>query len=120
MTRSTPNANERDTVVIIGGKDSLQAHYRAAVEKNGYQLRSYETRVPSKCGPSASKIALVIVMVTMVSHPLMMRARELAGDQGRIVYLKSPSISSLRETIDAVACDRSPTNSRAPRTSGRA
>ena len=120
MTPSTPHANERDTVVIIGGKDSLQAHYRAAVEKNGYQLRSYETRVPTKCGPAASKIALVIVMVTMVSHPLMMRARALAGEQGRIVYLKSPSITSLRATVEAVACDRGPTNSREPRHNFRA
>lgn len=112
MTPSTPHANGRDTVVIIGGKDSLQSHYRTAVEKNGYQLRSYETRVPTKCGPAATKIALVIVMVTMVSHPLMMRARELAGDQCRIVYLKSPSITSVRETLAAVASEREPTKSR--------
>jgi hypothetical protein len=103
MTPRTPHANERDTVVIIGGKDSLQPHYRAAVEKSGFQLCSYETRVPTKRGPSPGKIALVIVMVTMVSHPLMMRARALAGDQGRLVYLKSPSVSSLRATVEAVA-----------------
>lgn len=65
----------------------------------GANFRYFEDRVPKKLPPGTSRIALVIVMVTMVSHPLMSRGRELAGDQGRVVYLKSPSLSALRQTV---------------------
>jgi hypothetical protein len=101
-TNAAPNTGPhhgRETVVIIGGKGGLEARYREAVEGNGYNFRYYEERVPKKLAAGASKIAMVIVVVTMVSHPLMARARELAGDQTRIVYLKSPSISAVRQTV---------------------
>ncbi|HMA92717.1 MAG TPA: DUF2325 domain-containing protein [Polyangiaceae bacterium] len=103
MTQHANQTQVRDTVVIIGGNGGLLARYRQAVEKNGYECRCYEDRVPTKRGPSPGKIALVIVMVTMVSHSLLAHARELAGDQARIVYLRSPSISSVRLTIEAVS-----------------
>lgn len=99
MNPDTSRSRRRDTVVIIGGKGGLEARYREAVEASGYALRYYETRVPNRLLPAASKIALVIVIVTMVSHPLMTRARELAGGHARIVYLKSPSSSAVRQTI---------------------
>ena len=67
----------RDTVVIIGGKGGLEARYREAVEGSGYDFRYYEARVPNKLSPESGKLALVIVIVTMVSHSLMARAREL-------------------------------------------
>lgn len=93
----------RDTVVIVGGKGGLLARYRQAVEMNGYECRCYEDRVPTKSGPSRSKIALVIVLVSMVSHSLLAHARELAGDQSRIVYLRSASITSIRQTVEAAS-----------------
>lgn len=99
MNLHTSPSHGRDTVVIIGGKGGLEARYREAVERSGYNFRYYEDRVPSKLASGAAKIALVIVMVTMVSHPLMSRARELAGDHTRIVYLKSPSLSAVRQTV---------------------
>ena len=99
MDPGTSRSHGRDTVVIIGGKSGLEARYREAVEASGYALRYYEARVPNKLLPAASKIALVIVIVTMVSHPLMTRARELAGDHTRIVYLKSASSSAVRQTV---------------------
>lgn len=99
MNRDPSRFHERDTVVIIGGKGGLEARYREAVESSGYALRFYEARVPNKLPPAASKLALVIVIVTMVSHPLVARARELAGDHTRIVYLKSPSCSAVRQTV---------------------
>jgi len=101
MNPNISHAHGRDTVVIIGGKGGLEARYRDAVEQSGYNFRYYEERVPSKLAPGAARIALVIVMVTMVSHPLMTRARELAGDHARIVYLKSPSISAVRQTVES-------------------
>jgi len=99
MHLNTAQGPGRETVVIIGGRGGLEARYRDAVEGSGYNFRYYEDRVPKKLAPGGSKIAMVIVMVTMVSHPLMSRARELAGDQGRIVYLKSPSPSAVRQTV---------------------
>jgi hypothetical protein len=100
------HAHDRDTVIIVGGRGGLQARYRDAVERIGYQCRCYEDRVSAKCPPSTSKIALVIVLVTMVSHPLLMQARALAGAQERIVYLRSPSVSSVRQTVETMMHDR--------------
>lgn len=100
MIHPNVDVHERDTVIIVGGKGGLSARYRHEVERNGFQCCYYEDRVPSKYNPARSKIALVIIMVTMISHPLMERARVLAGDQARVVYLKSPSLSSVRQTIE--------------------
>lgn len=94
---------KRTSIVVIGGNGGLFARYRDLVERSGYQFSGFENHVPVGRGPSAAKIALVIVMVTMVSHPLLERARALAGDPTRIVYLRSPSISALRQTLLAVA-----------------
>jgi hypothetical protein len=102
MPSQTTHVHERDTVIIVGGRGGLQARYRDAVEKIGYQCRCYEDRVSAKCPPSASKIALVVVLITMVSHPLLMQARAMAGEPQRIVYLKSPSVSSVRQTVEAM------------------
>jgi hypothetical protein len=99
MIPNTSPVHGRETVVIIGGKGGLEARYREAVEASGFALRYYEARVPNKLPPAAGKIALVIVIVTMVSHPLMSRARELAGNHTRIVYLKSPSSSAVRQMV---------------------
>lgn len=99
MTQHTAHSHGRDTIVIIGGKGGLEARYREAVEGSGYHFRYYEDRVPNKLAPTTAKIALVIVIVTMVSHPLMSRARDLAGAHTRIVYLKSPSISAVRQAV---------------------
>lgn len=99
MNLHNSDSQKRGTIVIIGGKGGLEARYREAVEGSGYNFRYYEGRVPSKLAPGVARIALVIVMVTMVSHPLMTRARDLAGEHTRIVYLKSPSISAVREMV---------------------
>ena len=98
MTQSI-STQRRDTVVLFGGKGGLEARYRDAVERSGYEFRYYEARLPAHGGPLASRIALVIVVASMVSHPLMTQARQLAGDTTRIVYLKSGSISALRQIM---------------------
>lgn len=106
MTPQTTAPHARDTVVIVGGKGSLFARYRQTVEQRGYQFRGYENRVPATSGPSPRRIAVVIVMVNMVSHPLLTRARALAGADAPIVYLRTPSLSSVRQTVEAVASTR--------------
>jgi hypothetical protein len=95
----TTEHNGRDAIVIIGGKGGLEARYRETIEASGYDLWYFEKRVPQGHVPSLSKIAMVIVMVTMISHPLMVQARALASQGARIVYLKSPSISAVRQTV---------------------
>jgi hypothetical protein len=99
MTQQMIPAQRRDTVVLFGGKGGLSARYRDAVEQFGYGFRYYEARVPAHAGPLASRIALVIVIASMVSHPLLAHARQVAGDATRIVYLRSASISALRQTM---------------------
>jgi hypothetical protein len=103
MTNPTPCTTSRNAIVIIGGNGGLIARYRETVERLGFQFAGYEKRMPNKGGPSSCRIALVIVIVTMVSHSLLSQARALAGDPTRIVYLKSPSISALRQTVEAAA-----------------
>jgi hypothetical protein len=90
---------QQGTVVIVGGKGGLESRYRETVESYGYDLCYFEKRVTSKHVPAGKKIAMVIVMVTMISHPLMVQARALASEGARLVYLKSPSISAVRDTV---------------------
>jgi hypothetical protein len=103
MTTHTSQDSGRDAVVILGGKGGLEARYREAIESHGYDFWYFEKRVPSRHVPSLGKIAMVIVMVTMISHPLMVQARALAASGARIVYLKSPSISAVRQTVQSAA-----------------
>ena len=99
MTPHTTTDHGREAVVILGGKGGLEARYRETVEGYGYDLWYFETRVPQRHVPTLSKIAMVIVMVTMISHPLLVQARALAASGARIVYLRSPSISAVRQTV---------------------
>jgi hypothetical protein len=102
MPSHSQSIQARNTVVIVGGRGELQARYAAVIESIGYRCRCYENRVTKHAVPSTAKIALVIVLVSMVSHPLLRQARELAGEQGQIAYLKSPSVSSVRQTVEAI------------------
>ncbi len=86
-------------MVLFGGKGGLEARYREAVERSGYAFRYYEAHIPASSGPLADRIAMVIVVTSMVSHPLLARARSLAGDAARIVYLRSASVSALRQLV---------------------
>jgi hypothetical protein len=91
--------HSHDTIVLIGGMGGLEARYRATVEGAGYTLRYYEARVPASAATSVNRVALVIVVVTMVSHPLLAQARKLAGAHAPMVYLKSHSVSALRQAL---------------------
>jgi hypothetical protein len=101
MQQQLSRSTRRDTIVIIGGSGGLEARYRDIIEGHGYNFRYYEARMPNKLARASGRITLVLVIVTMVSHPLMARARELAGDSARIVYLKSPSVSAVRQALES-------------------
>ncbi len=88
------------TVLVIGGSGGLSDRYRDVVEKHGLSLRHYEDRLPSGARRSAGKIALVIIMVSMVSHSLREQVLSLSLDDAPIIYLRSASISALRAAIE--------------------
>lgn len=93
------NASEPSTVLLLGGKGGLLRHYRDAVEKQGYKLRYFEKRLPSNQRRTLGKVAMVVVMVNMMSHALLNQAREAADDGASVVYLKTASVSALREAV---------------------
>jgi hypothetical protein len=90
------------TVLVVGGNGGLASHYRAVVEERGFALRHYETKVPAGSRRSFGKVALVVIMVTMISHSLRDQARDMAGG-APIVYLRSPSVSALRAAVSGAA-----------------
>jgi len=87
------------TVLVIGGNGGMSDRYRDVAEQHGLSLRHYETRVPRGVRRDVGKVALVIIMVTMVSHSLREQAQNLGIDDAPVVYLRSPSVSALRGAL---------------------
>jgi hypothetical protein len=87
------------TVLVVGGKGGLSPHYRDAVEQEGYELLHFEKKVPPKGRHGIAKAALVVVMISMISHALAKQVRELTPEGASVVYLKSPSVSALRAAV---------------------
>jgi hypothetical protein len=87
------------TVLVVGGKGGMSQHYREAVEQEGYELLHFENKVPPKSRHGLGKAALVVVMVSMISHALAQQVRELTPAGASVVYLKSPSVSALRAAV---------------------
>jgi hypothetical protein len=88
------------TVLVIGGSGGMSDRYRDVVEKHGWSLRHYENRLPPGARRSAGKIALVVIMVSMVSHALRDQVKSLALDEAPVIYLRSASVSALRGAIE--------------------
>jgi hypothetical protein len=93
-------ARVEQTVLVIGGSGGLSSRYRDVVEERGWSLRHYENRLPPGARRGAGKIALVVVMVTMVSHALLEQVRNMALDDAPVVYLRSASVSALRSAVE--------------------
>jgi hypothetical protein len=87
------------TVLVVGGKGGLSRHYRDAVEEEGYDLVHFENKIPPKARHGLGKAALVVVMVSMISHALAEQVRELTPAGASVVFLKSPSVSALRAAV---------------------
>lgn len=86
--------------MVIGGSGGLSSRYRDVVERHGVSLRHYEKKVPASARRDAGKVALVVIMVTMVSHALREQAQSLAENDAPVVYLRSASVSALRAAVD--------------------
>jgi NAD(P)-dependent dehydrogenase (short-subunit alcohol dehydrogenase family) len=87
------------TVLVVGGKGGLSQHYRDAVAEEGYELLHFENKLPAKGRHGLGKAALVVVMVSMISHALAQQVRELTPTGASVVFLKSPSVSALRAAV---------------------
>jgi hypothetical protein len=90
----------KNTVVIVGGSGGLSDRYRSIVEARGLSLRHFERHLPAGLNSAIRNIALVVVMVGMVSHPLREQAQRLAvREDAPIVYLRTASLSALRKAL---------------------
>ncbi|HZF51661.1 MAG TPA: DUF2325 domain-containing protein [Polyangiaceae bacterium] len=91
------------TVLIIGGSGGMTERYRDVVEERGWSVRHYENRVPPGVRRGAGRIALVVIMVSMVSHSLLQQVRSLSIDDAPVIYLRSASVSALRSAVERCA-----------------
>lgn len=78
----------------------MSNRYRDIVEKHGWSLRHYENRLPPGARHGAGKIALVVIMVTMVSHSLREQVLRLVLDEAPVIFLRSASVSALRAAVE--------------------
>ncbi len=67
-SQAVDRRREEQTVLVIGGSGGMSSRYRDVVEKHGWSLRHYENRVPPGARHGVGRIALIVIMVTMVSH----------------------------------------------------
>jgi hypothetical protein len=95
------NESKGRTVMVVGGSGGMSHRYREVLQRRGWTLRHFETSIPANVRRSAAaEVALIIVMVTMVSHVLRDQARELASNDAQVVYLHSASVSALRAAVE--------------------
>lgn len=87
-------------VMVVGGNGGLSSRYRDVVERHGVSLRHFEKKVPPSARREMGNVALVVIMVTMVSHALREQAENIAANDTQVVYLRSPSVSALRALVD--------------------
>jgi hypothetical protein len=96
-------ARSSQTVLVIGGSGGMVERYRDVVEKRGLSLRHYENKLPAGTRRDLGKVALIVIMVSMVSHALRDQVRSLALEDAPVVYLRSASVSALRGAVEQLA-----------------
>lgn len=97
---TTRNSDQtRGSVIVVGGSGGMSERYRAIVEERGLELRHFENRVPNGTRRILGRVAAVIVMVGMVSHSLRDQVKGLVADDAPVVYLRSASVSALRNAV---------------------
>lgn len=87
------------TVIVVGGSGGMSERYREVIESRGHQLRHFENRVPNGTKQILGRVAAVIVIVGMVSHALRDQAKALVSDEAPVVYLRTASVSALRNAV---------------------
>jgi len=89
----------KGSVIVVGGSGGMSERYREIVEERGLELRHFENRVPNGTRRILGRVAAVIVMVGMVSHSLRDQVKGLVADDAPVVYLRSASVSALRNAV---------------------
>ena len=97
--RSKETATGKAAVVVVGGSGGMSERYREIVEERGLELRHFENRVPNGTRRMLGRVAAVIVMVGMVSHSLRDQVKGLVSDDAPVVYLRTASVSALRNAV---------------------
>jgi len=90
------------TIVVVGGSGGMSGRYRAIAEERGLELRHFENRVPNGTRRILGRVAAVIIMVGMVSHSLRDQVKGLVSEDAPVVYLRSASVSALRNAVSAL------------------
>lgn len=97
------------TVVVVGGHGGMSSRYKEVAGRFGWSLKHFEQRIPPGVRHGAGKIALVVVMVGMVSHALRDQIKDLVTGDTKVVYVRSASVSALRQAVEQAAGEPSAT-----------
>lgn len=84
----------------------MSQRYRAVAAERGLALRHFEQRVPNGMRRLLGHVTAVFIIVGMVSHALHAQVRALVPAGAPVIYLRSASISSLRNAVAALDGDR--------------
>jgi uncharacterized protein DUF2325 len=90
------------TIVVVGGSGGMSGRYREIAAERGLELRHFENRVPNGTRRILGRVAAVIIMVGMVSHSLRDQVKGLVSEDAPVVYLRSASVSALRNAVSAL------------------
>lgn len=102
---ATPETRGRRHVVLFGGIGRMEPQYRALVQQSGYELLYRERRVLGGSPPTT--LAGVLVVTSVVSHPLREHAARLAEScRVPIVYLRTPSLEAVRRGLAELPVQR--------------
>jgi hypothetical protein len=105
-----PKASPDDpkTILVVGGIGRMEPRYREALAAKGYDLLYYEKRLNAG-NTLAAALAAVLVITTVISHPLKDQAQKLAQSNDiPLLYVREPSVSSIRRAIDDIPADPTP------------
>lgn len=85
-------------IVLAGGNGGMFDRYRDVAAERGLELCHFEKRVPNG-RRVAGRVAAIVIMVGMVSHALRDQVKGLAAEDTPVLYLRSASVSALRNAI---------------------
>jgi hypothetical protein len=86
--------------MLVGGIGKLERHYREAAAQRGMDLLYHE----KKLGSTPQNLKLIMVVASVISHPLREAAERCAKSTGcPIIYLRQPSVAMVRRAMEEAA-----------------
>ena len=107
---TAPAKGSKGSIVVVGGSGGMSDRYREIAEDRGLELRHFEKRVPNGTRRILGKVAAVFVIVGMVSHSLRDQIKDIVPEEAPIVYLRTASVSALRNAVAALDANDSDSN----------